>query len=352
MFVNISLESPDHDRLARALAAHPWLAPSSEFPRVEAEVDSRKVPAPPDWPSLFDGRNLVSLVWEDATGINRRQIRVLPEIVTLALDWKSFSVARFHEEIASLPFEVATVNPIYRWKVPGKPREGYTPPSFGNGHYYLGPVCAFQGAGHQRLVSPRWLDYGPWLVRRDQATDTTVVQFHEEGVDARTALDQARPGHARMAGNTSDASGFIPAIFRVESALTFFYHRDARQMRVVVAEGVDVTRQQMHDACVIRFHNQVDPDRFAPQREPLALAAAKFGPQPGQAQRFPPDEPFDNIAFVFVTDDDARRHLHELWLRSLECWSMEGGGMRRLDDSYQPPPPVEPAWVTRAAAQT
>jgi hypothetical protein len=52
----------------------------------------------------------------------------------------------------------------------------------------------------------------------------------------------------------------------------------------------------------------------------------------------------ERIAYVFVDEGDARAHLHELWLRELECWVADDRGKRRLDLDYHPVP-SPPAWV-------
>ena len=174
------------------------------------------------------------------------------------------------------------------------------------------------------------------------------MQFHEIDVDATLTMEQAKPGHRMMAD--PDVGGFLPPLFRGESEFTFFYCREQRQLRVVCEEGVELTPRRMRDACIIRFHNHVDSERFAAHRKNLARTIQKFGPQQAEVARLPTDEPFDNIAFVFVTDVDARRYLHELWLRGLECWSLEGGSLRRLDDSYRPEPIIKPDWVARCCS--
>ena len=57
-------------------------------------------------------------------------------------------------------------------------------------------------------------------------------------------------------------------------------------------------------------------------------------------------DPVDAIAYVFIEEADARAHLHELWLRELECWVVDGAGKRRLDADYRPVPDP-PQWVKR-----
>lgn len=48
---------------------------------------------------------------------------------------------------------------------------------------------------------------------------------------------------------------------------------------------------------------------------------------------------------------DAEAHLHELWLRELECWYMDERGKHRLDADYNPTP-NPPAWVRALDAST
>jgi hypothetical protein len=87
--------------------------------------------------------------------------------------------------LTSLPFERAAFSELYAKWVP----EDYEQPRFHEKHYPVGWACAFRSAGHEALVSRRWLDFGPWRVLRGPG-DTTLVQFHELGVDAATALVQ------------------------------------------------------------------------------------------------------------------------------------------------------------------
>ena len=80
--------------------------------------------------------------------------------------------------IEALPFEVCSIGSIYpdEWiKLDGI--------GFGNMHSSHGWACAFRGKGHDRLVSRRWLDFGPWRVIR-RPGDLTLVQFHDLDVDA------------------------------------------------------------------------------------------------------------------------------------------------------------------------
>lgn len=68
-------------------------------------------------------------------------------------------------------------------------------------------------------------------------------------------------------------------------------------------------RVRMRDACAVRHQHQVER---------------------------PAEKPIDQVAYVFLDESDARAHLHELWLRDLEVWLVDGAGKRRLDLAYQP----------------
>src|SRR6185436_9555656 len=109
----------------------------------------------------------------------------------------------------------------------GSPGDPYRAPNFAELHFGHGWACAFRGEGHDRLVSRRWLDFGPWKLRRG-ANDTSLVQFHALGVDAATALEQARIGHERM--GISDSGGFIQARYVYAFELRGIYDKARREL--------------------------------------------------------------------------------------------------------------------------
>jgi hypothetical protein len=192
--------------------------------------------------------------------------------------------------------------------------QGYGGPSIGNLHYGLGWGCAFKGEGHKRLVSKRVLDYGPWHVIRDEAQDITLIQFHDIHVDPLTALEQAKPGHAWM--RDREYGSLIHAEFKFYGELNGIYQPEKRKLEIVVA-GRDLPVTEMVDACKARY-----------------------------CQYLGPEKPIDNVAFIFVlSEEDARKHLFELWLRGLECWAFIDHLPVRLDEDYTPPPPEKPEWV-------
>ena len=96
----------------------------------------------------------------------------------------------------------------------------YRAPGFLDSHFDHGWGCALKGAGHDHLVSRRWLEYGPWRLIRDEENDISLVQFHDLEADAITALEQAKPGHKRM--GVSDTGGFINSKFEYETNIRAF----------------------------------------------------------------------------------------------------------------------------------
>jgi hypothetical protein len=274
--------------------------------------NGRKKKVTPDWLERLstETRGYLRGVWE---GRGWMQIDG-GEIVKTSLVDYDIDPQRLLALLAELPFDVCSAAPIYdEWL--GGLREEYAARRFGRLHWEHGWGCLFRGGGHERLVSRRWLEYGPWRLLRG-ANDTSLVQFHDLEADAATALAQASPGHERM--GHSDTGGYIQADFSYSQDLKGLYYAGERRMIVAVPYGERVSEREMLDACAARLYQ--------------ALGA---------------DKPLDNVVYSFVDDDAARAHLHELWLRGLECRSFVEGVEGRLDDVYQPPPPDRPDWVVR-----
>jgi hypothetical protein len=215
--------------------------------------------------------------------------------------------------IAPLQWTVASFGSMYLdWH--GQEIDYGGGPSIGNLQDSPGWGCAFKGEGHKRLVSKRVLDYGPWHVIRDEENDITLVQFHDIHVDSLTALEQAKPGHQIMANHWDGA--LIHAQFKFAGELNGIYQPEKRKLEIVVAER-DLPVTEMVDACKARY-----------------------------AQSLGPEKPIDNVAFIFVlSEEDARKHLFDLWLRGLECWAFIDHLPVRIDEDYTPPPPEKPEWV-------
>lgn len=259
-----------------------------------------------DWPEVGDVRPLASLIRRIDPARLVFQAAEAFETLDQGIGW-----------IEALPFEVCSVGMLYpeEWA-----EKQVTPYSFGLGHVTHGWACAFRGNGHQRLVSRRWLDAGPWRVIR-RAGDLTVVQFHDLAADPDTAAEQALPAWERM--GISLTGGFLQVPYVFHHDVEGLYIAETRTLEIVVPPNGAVDQLQMRDACAVRTrHGHVPADR----------------------------KPIDQVAYVFLEPADARAHLHEMWLRELEVWQVDQSGKRRLDLEYQPVPPAPPAWVAAVDA--
>lgn len=276
-----------------------------------------------DVPSIHWSEKLVSATksswarWNHEEDEHYHQLNVYPrsELVSFSIP-DAFSTPEEGFEILSpLPFEVGALASVFfhEWIAADHRRW-----SFSRSHLEHGWGCAFRGAGHDRLVSRRWLEFGPWRVIR-RPDDTTFIQFHDlEITDPAEAYEQAKVGHERM--GLSSSGGFIQQIEDWMLAdVSGIYHPGERLLEVIVAPGISVPQSRMLNACVARFAHRLHP---------------------------PAESPVDRIAYVFLDLEEAHAHLHELWLRELECWVIDGAGKRRLDHDYHPVP-APPAWVKR-----
>ena len=225
-------------------------------------------------------------------------------------------VAEALARVTALDFRVMTLETVFpEWLTDGLHERW----GFAGKHIPLGWGCLLRGTGHERLMSRRWLDYGPWRVVH-LPDDTTFVQFHDLAVtDSAQAYEQAREGHRRM--SVGDTGGYIASIDSDEFAeLTgTFYYEDTRLLEILIAPKIEVPQRNMRIACALR------------------LLDRQQNRQDGRVER---------VAYVFINRADAEAHLHELWLRELECWYVDETGKHRLDDSYRPTP-RPPAWVAR-----
>jgi hypothetical protein len=214
--------------------------------------------------------------------------------------------------LEAIPFRwLSAASLSSQWGPGGEPTP-YFGPGFGEGHHDLGWACAFKGDGHDQLVSRRWLEHGPWRLVRG-ANDVSLVQFHDVAATDDEALQQATPGHRAM-GITPEGGFIAPAPWKWEfPALRSLYDSSAQVLTVVVM-GRTVAPGEMLEACAIRCY------------QPL-------------------EYPVKNVAFVFPREEEARAHLHALWLRGLECRAIVDGREVRLDETYSPPPPEVPDWV-------
>lgn len=205
--------------------------------------------------------------------------------------------------LESLPFTLCTIGGVGGGSVAAE-----NPQSF-FGHFALGWGCAFRGKGHDVLVSRRWLEYGPWqLIRRPN--DLSIVLFHQLNGDFETAKKQAGPGHVRMA-SWSDG-GYMRG---QQAPLNGLYKAKEHMFQVIVNPGQELNQKDLTNACAARAARRTGEDRI------------------------------ERLAYMFMDEQDARPNVHELWLREIEVWYVDGKGNHRIDDQHNPTP-TPPVWAT------
>jgi hypothetical protein len=302
MSLAIALEGPDNRALLEAAFATGRFGTGlPDRLRVEGKKLSR---IPKDWLAQYGGGSMTA-VWGDADFTVSNSFGELPKVQAKVFPRSAEVVA---DLLSTLPFTIASFQSIHLDWYDGR----YNATGFGGLHFPHGVMCAFRAEGHRRLVSRRWLDHGPWRTVR-AAGDTTLVQFHDLAADSPEALAQARPGHDRM--GFSDEGGFIPPQHEYEAGLEGRYYPAERRQRIMAAMR-QVSPREMLDACAARLE-----------------------------QKWGADRPSEHVGFLFLEEGLARRHMHELWLRELECWTIVGGKETRIDEGYVPPPHEPPAWA-------
>src|SRR5947209_2134586 len=192
------MSGPEPEAVVRGLAR---LGLAPERPAViEADYETRKPSAGwmDEW--LHRARTLTAMTDEGHSVTFDRG-----GLVTLGRPDTELDAPATFEMLNTLPFELAVIGRVYQewWD------EQYETYSFSDGHVPHGWACAFRAGGYERLVSRRWLDFGPW--RKRESGDATWVEFHDLEADAQTALRQAQPGWERM--GISDTGGFIQSGF-------------------------------------------------------------------------------------------------------------------------------------------
>jgi hypothetical protein len=331
MRLKFSLEGPDLIEILKAVSLQEPFKSSGKPD--ELSVDREEVKnIPKNWLECFvkPGIENFSVEWgERVQGSDFSFIRA-SNSHAITLDLNSCIKVRITDNppetiggvldmIAPVPWTLASfVTTHDDWDSVEREEEGtdYLGPMIGNLQYNLGWGCAFKGEGHKRLVSERILDYGPWRVIRDEANDITLVQFYDLDADEQTALEQAKPGHELM--GKYGCGALIHAQFKFYNEINGIYQPDKRKLEIVAPEG-ELPLTQIIDACKAKY-----------------------------AQSLGPEKPIDNVAFIFVqSEEDARRHLFDLWVRGLECWAFIDHLPVRIDEDYTPPPPEKPEWVKR-----
>ena len=274
-------------------------------PPSDVTVDGKRVRSPGDLADLVAAAADLGVSWGETSRLESNAARdhlyldragreVTPEgTLALVRDW---------------PFETALINKL-------------DPTWWADYRALHGWGFIVKGAGH-RLISPRVIDRGPWRRLRDEDADVTLFQFHDLAADAETALAQARPGHALLdfmwrGGHYAGQRWAFQSGARAVPYKPSFYDPKARASIVLVQ------------------------DREVPEREIALAAGTKIH------QVYP--EPVEQVRYVFMDEEAARRHLPILWLYGLEVRAMTAAGERRIDEEYAPPPPpAPPAWVSAA----
>lgn len=307
-----SVSGVRHRELFRAICSDPSL---EGVPSWVTLSDGDEIPATPDWRNqcLRHGDECAAF-WKDADYNTLAGFSYLPrsELVLFTLP-RPRTEAEQRAALERLPFELAALtSPCWsEWVATKKQRWG-----FARTHVDHGWACAFRGSGHDRLVSRRWLDFGPWRVVR-LPDDTTFIQFHDLAItDPEEAYAQAAPGHQRMGIDPS--GGFIQGIDpEVLDEVGGVFIPSTRTLEIPIAPRIEVTQQDMLMACAVRLYHKL---------------------------HVPASKRIERIAYVFIDRRDAEAHLHELWLREIECWYMDESGRHRIDADYHPTP-NPPAWV-------
>ncbi|MCP3166822.1 hypothetical protein [Myxococcus qinghaiensis] len=307
--MKVGLSGPDLPVLVRAMVSRllPKTSPSA------LSVDFTDQAPGADWleTRMLKARRRAKAVWAGDSW----NFLLVESPVALIAGPHARDARQVLAELAPLPFFLASFASLYSdWKVDGK---AYAAPILDDLHYPHGWGCAFRGQGHARLVSRRWLEFGPWRLLKGP-DDVSLVQFHDLEADPATALEQAKPGHARMGANAE--GGVIRSGYARKHRLDGFYEPKDQLLRMVI-HGRDVSASEMLDACSLRLDGAVGPG-----------------------------QPLTRVAYVFMEPERARAHLHELWLRELECWTLEMGKEVRLDKDYRPTP-VKPDWVKAVEAR-
>jgi len=297
--IELSLSGKDINALAKQISEQSCFHES--LPET-LETDYAAQPIAPGWPDrIGDAAKCFEAVWDE-----QRRLAVYPGLtveVTLPLPPEPEPIIDW---LQALDFELAsfyTLHPEWQAIDPD-----YIPPGFTNRHRLHGAFAAIKGAGHRRLVSDRWLDYCP--IKLTRRGDLSFVQFHDLKADAATSLQQAKLGHVALSSEAQ--GGFIKDGYLLRHDFDGVLEEGRGVLKVSVL-GRALSPREMLDACAVR--GEVKGKRV------------------------------DNVGFVFLDETEIGDHLHQLWLRGLECWTIRNGRELRLDDAYAPPPPAPPAWA-------
>ncbi len=257
-------------------------------------------PVAKDWREqmLADNVDGLSARW-GSHRIGRNESATTAEFPGVPLDANAITAF-----VSALPFELA-VMPMLHDEWTGR---DYFPPTLSPDHASLGWGMIVHGTGHEQwFVSRRWLEQAPARIVNGP-NETTLVQFHDLAADSETALEQARSGHAWI------AAGALRPKHRFKHDIKGVYTQADGLLRIVINDR-SLTDAELNDACAARRDGRNDREK-----------------------------PIKNIAYVFVDEASANKHLEPLWLRELECRVVTPLGERRIDEGYIPKR-KQAAWV-------
>lgn len=343
--MKLSFDCADHPAFARVIQSHLWMTPIDGQQAYFNSAQRRDQPVPRDFaaavaasPGLAEVRysrfNSEGL-WAKSYVSNLLIQKVILDIA------QTMTVRDYFRGVQQLPFEVGTYGRLYN---------GFKSECFvGSDHFYLGPAIAFRGAGHARICSPRLLALGPWYVHRDEASDTTVIQFHADDSDGEIARQQAARGHLLCHCRPDEGGGryIVDSQFCTYEAFTPIYIPSRRVYRIHQPAGERASSTKMADCNALRFHSRIDPKRFA-AIEVERGGTSRYGEDRTSAwPRLTPllTEPFDEIEFFFEDPVDAWADIMELYIRGFPVYARFPDGERRLDTTFQPPRAPVPDWV-------
>jgi hypothetical protein len=313
----LSLRGPDLVAVGRALYSKGWQP--GEVPR-EIKVDEKQLAPRVDFLDRWADKSKYDLdvQWADETFFGISKGSDIVRLNRRALI--DLELERFVAELATIPFETACLDHHSFWGYKGKlPAGWFHGKGLVGAHFMAGWGLVLRGKGHDHLVSRRWITHGgPWRVLTGP-NDTTLFQFYDLAApDPWIAWDQAKPCAERLTYQPR-----LPTCGIVERGPVIYEPKDgvydATAKRLVVRAGSrSVPTTEMHDACEHRY-------------------SARLG--------LVPKKRYETIAYTFSSESAARTHLHDLWLRDLECWYQVDGTSVRLDADYAPKPYPPPAWA-------
>ncbi|HJL00343.1 MAG TPA: hypothetical protein RMH85_05010 [Polyangiaceae bacterium LLY-WYZ-15_(1-7)] len=183
------------------------------------------------------------------------------------------------------------------------------------GHTTIGWAVVLKGAGHEHLVSRRWLDNGPWrCIRRKD--DLSFLQLCD--ISAPHAVQVAQADEARrMLG----AMASVPCPFPVWLPLFERPKPGRKPRRWTLPERYDAERQT--------WCGPVE-DLSWKHLGRMCVWRAKH--------RDDPEVPVRTFAVEFTDRVRAQQYLHRLWMCEFEVWVVDGDKRERIDEGYEPPP--------------